>query len=171
MSTTSVRADRLSSGVRLSRKRTISSAAPRTPERLTQAVGLLGVSPDDHVLEIGCGRGVAVALVCDRLVGGSITAIDRSEKMIKAATERNTHHVAAGKAAFERVALADAKFEDRHFDKIFAVNVNVFWLAGGPEFDVLRRALSPGGRLFVIYGKAPIDRQPSVADRIEAGLI
>lgn len=48
-------------------------------ERLAWAVETMRVRPDDRVLEIGCGAGVAVGLVCERLAGGRITAIGRSD--------------------------------------------------------------------------------------------
>jgi SAM-dependent methyltransferase len=153
------------------RSRVSRNAASRTPERLIQAVDLLEVSPEDRILEIGCGRGVAVSLVCERLAGGTVTAIDRSQKMIDAAKARNAHHVASGKAVLRTAALADADFGGARFNKVFAVNVNVFWLGGAREHAVLRKVLEPGGRVFLIYDSPPVDRGTSVLDRLTAGLL
>jgi len=48
----------------------------------------------------------AISLVCERLDGGFLTAVDRSAKMIEAASRRNAEHVAAGRAEFLVAAMA-----------------------------------------------------------------
>lgn len=48
------------------------------------------------------------------------------------------------------MALADAALAQT-FDKVFAVNVNVFWLNPARELAVVRQALRPKGRLFLFY--------------------
>ncbi len=101
--------------------------AGKASERFVWAVDTLEVRPTDRLLEVGCGHGVAVALVCERLTTGTITAIDRSPKMIEMATRRNREHVDAGRAVLEAIALEDVDLGDRRFDKVFAFNVAPFW--------------------------------------------
>ena len=111
---------------------------------------MLSVEPRDRILEIGCGRGFAVELICERLADGRITGIDRSPIAITAAESRNRRFLHSGKARLLNVALAEAVFNDS-FDKVFAVNVNLFWLNPAKELAVIRQVLAPGGRLFLFY--------------------
>jgi hypothetical protein len=48
--------------------------------------------------------------------------------MIEVATRRNRATSRQGRAQLEAVALEDAAFGKRRFDKIFAFNVAPFWL-------------------------------------------
>jgi SAM-dependent methyltransferase len=125
--------------------------AIKVPERLAWAVETLEVRPAERLLEIGCGTGVAASLVCERLEGGSITAIDRSPKMIEAAAEKNRAHVESGRAVFRRAELRDADFGEGAFDRAFAFNVNVFWQQPAREIEIVRRMLAPGGTLHLFY--------------------
>jgi cyclopropane fatty-acyl-phospholipid synthase-like methyltransferase len=46
-------------------------------DRILWAVEMLAVDPSDRLLEIGCGVGSSVSFICNRLIDGTITAIDR----------------------------------------------------------------------------------------------
>ena len=115
----------------------------------------LQVGPNDRVLEVGCGHGVAATLVCERLEGGHLTAIDRSPKMIEAARRRNAPYVEAGKADFLVAALEDLDLGDRRFDKIFAVRVGLFHRDPERARRMAERWLAPGGTLLAVFDEPP----------------
>lgn len=118
--------------------------------RLAWAVDTLDPKPDDRLLEVGCGHGVAVTLVSRRLETGTIIGIDRSEKMIAAATRRNRPHVDADRAFLLCTQFPDTGLEPP-FDTVFAAHVNVFWRKPGPALAEVRRLLRPGGRLYLFW--------------------
>jgi ubiquinone/menaquinone biosynthesis C-methylase UbiE len=120
-------------------------------DRLRAIVEQLDIRPDDRVLEIGCGHGVAATYVCERLESGRLTAIDRSAKMIEAAGRRNAHHVRAGRAEFLVATLEDADLGDRRFDKIFAVRVRLFHAEPERARRLAQRWLAPGGELRAFF--------------------
>ena len=120
--------------------------------RLERLVARLALRPDDRVLEIGCGHGVAATLVCERLGGsGSYTAVDRSPKMIAAAARRNAAQVRAGRAEFLVMALEELDLGERRFDVIFAARVGLFHREPDRAETLARRWLAPGGRLVTEY--------------------
>lgn len=126
--------------------------ASKVSERFIWAVETLQIEPGARVLEVGCGHGVAVSLVGERLgPKGRITAIDRSEKMIAAARRRNRLHVESGRAVLEAVALEDMDLGGQRFDKVFAFNVAPFWLEPNEALTVVRDHLAPRGAVYVFW--------------------
>jgi cyclopropane fatty-acyl-phospholipid synthase-like methyltransferase len=145
--------------------------ADRVPERVRVAVEALAVDPGERLLEIGCGSGVAASLVCERLRGGTMLAIDRSEKQIERARRRNERHLVSGRLALAPVALADLDLGERRFDKIFAVNVNVFWTErAATEIAKVSEALASGGTLLLFYESPGAARARDAAERAAANL-
>jgi ubiquinone/menaquinone biosynthesis C-methylase UbiE len=120
-------------------------------ERLRSIVEQLEIRPDDRVLEVGCGHGVAATFVCGRLDGGHLTAVDRSTKMIEAARRRNADYVDAGKAEFLVAHLEDLDLGERRLDKIFAVRVGLFHRDPDRARALVERWLVPGGQVFAFF--------------------
>jgi ubiquinone/menaquinone biosynthesis C-methylase UbiE len=146
-------------------------ATSQDPQRLVWVRRALAVGPGDHLLEIGCGRGAAVSLICEQLIDGKITAIDRSATAIAAAERVNGQHVRSGKAVFHRAELARAELDDQRFDKVFAVNVNLFWVRRPTrELALIDRLLLPGGalHLFYGYGRPGPGRSDEIVDKLTA---
>ena len=124
-------------------------------ERLRSVVEKLNIRPNERVLEIGCGHGVAATLVCERLEEGHLTAVDRSAKMIQAATRRNAAYVKAGRVDFLVASLEDLDLGDRRFDKIFAVRVGLFHRDPERARRLVERWLAPGGEVFTFFDLPP----------------
>jgi SAM-dependent methyltransferase len=149
--------------------------AGKASERFVWAVGTLGVRPADRLLEVGCGHGVAVSLVCEALTTGRIRAIDRSPKMIEVATRRNHAHVEAGRAVLEAVPLEEADLGDERFDKVFAFNVAPFWLRPQAAFAAVLGHLAEDGAVYLFWdarhagsgGASKLAEQ--VAERVRLG--
>lgn len=127
------------------------SADRNCPVRVVWGVAQMAVHPADHLLEIGCGAGYAVALIAPTLMTGTITAIDRSPLQVQKAEQRNAAHVAAGRARFAHCSLAQAPTAlVGRFSKVFAINVNAFWTEPKANFDSLRMLLRPQGLAYLI---------------------
>jgi cyclopropane fatty-acyl-phospholipid synthase-like methyltransferase len=137
------------------------------PDRIRWAVETLGVEPGDRLLEIGGGPGFAASLVCERLDRGSLLLIDRSETAIERTRRRNAEHVASGRLALETVDVADFDPGKVRFDKVFAVNINVFWTTPATEeLARIRRALEHDGRLFLFYETPSASRARQAVGRV-----
>lgn len=140
-------------------------ATRQVPARIRWAVRILDPRPGERILEIGCGPGVAAGLVCARLDGGSLLAIDRSPVAVERTAKRHPDLIASGRLTVRESSLADLDVPDASLDKAFAVNVNLFWTRDpAPEARLLYRALRPGGVLHVLYGADG----PTTGDRVTA---
>jgi protein-L-isoaspartate O-methyltransferase len=130
--------------------------------RQAWAVDQLDVQPEDRVLELGCGHGVAVTLISERLAGGTVVGLDRSPKMTAAATRRNAKHVASGRARILTTSLQDANLGDTTFDKVLAVHYPPLQRGdAAPELPKVRGHLARQGALYVVAA-------PLTADQVQA---
>ena len=149
------------------------------PVRIAWAVDLLDLHPDHDVLEVGCGTGVALGLIAERLADGTGSAVglDRSSTAIARSTTRLAAAIDAGRVVLQQAALAQLVAPDDAFDRVLAVNVNVFWTsAADAECLRLRQVVRPGGRVVLAFDRpeqAPgsegaRDVGPDVAAKLEA---
>jgi ubiquinone/menaquinone biosynthesis C-methylase UbiE len=124
--------------------------------RLSWIVEQLDVQPRDHVLEIGCGHGIAAGLVLERLKSGCFMGLDRSASMIAASELRNQAAVQSGRAEFACSALRDANLGDQRFDRVFAARVAE--MTGPDALAVAGRLLAPGAVLLLSFD-SPDDKR------------
>ena len=110
-------------------------------QRSRWAVGLLDLQPDDRVLEVGCGPGVALAAA--RKHTPDVVGVDRSPVMVRQATRRS------GATVIESAAEDLATF-DEPFDKALAVNTVGHWPDPAAGLEAVRRVMRPGGTIAVV---------------------
>ncbi|MBH0207963.1 MAG: methyltransferase domain-containing protein [Nitrospira sp.] len=136
-------------------------------ERNRWAVSLLDLQPTDRVLEIGCGPGVAVALMTTVVTSGHVVGIDHSEEMLRQATKRNASAIGQGRVRLLLASVSDLTAGYDRYDK--CLMVNVVHCLDNPD-DMLRRVqrqMNPGGKLVVTF--QPAVQDPTGEDILKAG--
>jgi cyclopropane fatty-acyl-phospholipid synthase-like methyltransferase len=141
------------------------------PERVRRAVDVLHVQPNDRLLEIGPGPGVAAALIGERLEEGCLVAIDRSAVAVRRTLNRNGALVAAGKVEVRHSSLEDFDGSGGPFDKVFAIDVNLFWVRDATaELARIADLLAPGGTLYLFFETPSPTKGREVVDRVRRNL-
>jgi arsenite methyltransferase len=119
----------------------------------------LDLHGDEHVLDVGCGRGAVLLLAAERVPRGRAVGADiwRREDQIgnsQAAAERNaTLEGVADRVEFVHADARDLPFEPETFDAVVS-NLAIHNIAGDDGRDrALReavRVLRPGGQLRIV---------------------
>jgi SAM-dependent methyltransferase len=124
---------------------------PSNRARNARTLELLEIGPDDHVLEVGFGPGVAAGRAAAVATRGKVVGIDRSPLMVRQARRRNAPAIREGRL---ELLLGDV---DRlpplptRFDKVFAVNVYAFWSDPVAVLRGLRGVMRPGGTIALTF--------------------
>ena len=146
-------------------------AMQQIPARIKWAVDLIDVQPNDNVLEIGCGPGFAAELICQRLQTGKLFAIDRSESGVDRTKRRCRQHVEAGRLTVRQIDLATLRVPVKRLNKVFAFNVNLFWVRScADEVALLHERVVPGGSVFLFYEANRPDLVPNVVRKASTAL-
>jgi SAM-dependent methyltransferase len=114
------------------------------------AAGLLDVRPDDRVLELGCGPGVAVAALAARATRGLVVGVDHSPVVIRQASRRNRAAVRAGRVRLVCSPVENLALGEEAFDAALAVNTVGMWPEPAARLREIGRLLRPGGRIALV---------------------
>lgn len=124
---------------------------PSNRDRNHWTVNLLHIQPQDHILEIGCGPGLALEACLARVVDGLVVGLDHSQTMLEQARARNAPAVWDGRLQLRLGSLGELSHTNELFDKIFSVNVVQFLDDKATAFNALYTRLRPRGILATTY--------------------
>ena len=146
-------------------------AMQQVPPRIRWAVDLMDVQPGDNVLEIGCGPGYAAELIAQRLETGKLFAIDPSESGVDRTKQRCAQYVEAGRLTVRQIDLATLRVPVKRLNKVFAFNVNLFWVRDcADEVALLHERVLPGGSVYLYYDASRPDQVPTMVEKASAAL-
>jgi ubiquinone/menaquinone biosynthesis C-methylase UbiE len=123
-----------------------------------QIIEMLDLRPDDKVLEVGFGPGVAVELLLQCVPAGSVAGIDYSQEMVRQAAARNAAALRDRKVDLRYGSAERLPFADETFDKALAVNSMQAWPDTRAGLREIQRVLKHGGN--VVLGFTVNSGQP-----------
>jgi ubiquinone/menaquinone biosynthesis C-methylase UbiE len=119
-----------------------------TGEANAWLVDLLAAGGGDHMLDVGCGPGLAVAGAAAR--GSRAVGVDASFTMVRHARRRNGGSIRRGQVALHQADATRLPFVDASFTKVGTLNSLQFWTDPAQGLAELHRVLQPGGQVAVV---------------------
>lgn len=143
-------------------------------ERNLRTLEILGVQPEDRVLELGFGPGFALAHAAQLASRGHVLGVDHSEVMLAQASRRNAASITRGLMELRLASAEELELAPASVDKVYAVNVLMFWRDPVAVLRRVRGLLRPGGRLAITHqprnpGASSADTERA-AERIAAAM-
>jgi ubiquinone/menaquinone biosynthesis C-methylase UbiE len=128
--------------------------AHRNREMNRWLVGLLEVREGESVLDVGCGPGVGIELLCTVTPAVRVVGVDPSDEMIAQAQARNQVRVRSGVVEIRAAPAHQLPFPDMTFDAVMSINSLQVWPDPHAGLREIRRALKPGGRIALGFTSA-----------------
>jgi SAM-dependent methyltransferase len=125
----------------------VMSHRPSNRARNRWTVELIAPHEDARVLEIGCGPGLALSEMCERMTRGLIVGLDHSALMLKQAAKRNRGAIGKGLLRLQLGDLAALSLLGGDFDVVCSVNVAMFWKDRRAALHAIRMVMRRGGLL------------------------
>lgn len=123
----------------------VMSHRPSNRARNRWTIELIAPRLDAKVLEIGCGPGLALHAMCERVPRGQIVGLDHSALMLKQAAKRNRDAIENGLLRLQLGDLDTLSSLSGDFDVIYSVNVAMFWKDRRAAVHAISTVIRPGG--------------------------
>lgn len=107
----------------------------------------LNLSPDDIVLDIGCGGGMNINRMAQ--TAKKVYGVDYSIESVNLSKEVNEEYIKEGKVEIYEGNVLKLPFEDNSFDVVTAFETVYFWPDIMKSFGEVKRVLKPGGMFLI----------------------
>lgn len=136
-------------------------------QRNEWAISLLNLQPDDRILEIGFGPGVAIQKMSRIVTQGLVVGVEHSEVMLEQAAKRNQKAIAAGRVGLILASISALPTFDTPFNNVLDINGFQFWKDKEAALRRLKELMYPGGTIALAH--QPRNKKATENDATEAG--
>ena len=133
-------------------------------QRNLWTVDLLQLKPDDRIIEIGCGPGLALEACLAQAAAGEGVGLDHSRTMLDQARVRNAGASSDGRLQLRLESLDELPPGLGPFDKLYSANVVQFLPDRAAAFRKIHALLKPNGIAATTY--MPRSKNPSRAEAL-----
>lgn len=114
------------------------------------------ITPEAHVLDVGCGNGLTTREAARRATAGSVTGVDLSTRMLDLARRRAADE-GLGNVRFLRADAQVADLGEARYDRVISRNGVMFFGDPVAAFTNLARAMRPDGRMVLMVWQSMAD--------------
>ena len=132
-------------------------AVETSPEN-EQALQLLGLRSNSHVLDVGCGYGRTLARAAALVPDGFVAGVDVSAAMVRMASRHNRELIKDGRGEITCTDSTHLPYPDRRFDSVLSVHTLYFWSNPDAHLREIHRIMKDRAR-FVLGCRSAADTQ------------
>lgn len=109
----------------------------------------LKLTPDDKVLDCGCGGGANIKRMLKKCPHGIVKGIDYSTVSVEKSKKVNKSAITKGRCTVLCASVSELPFESEQFDVVTAFETIYFWPDLSQCFREVWRVLKPGGTFLI----------------------
>lgn len=109
----------------------------------------LKLTPDDKVLDCGCGGGANIKRMLKKCPHGIVKGIDYSTVSVEKSKKVNKSAITKGRCTVLFASVSELPFESEQFDVVTAFETIYFWPDLSQCFREVWRVLKPGGTFLI----------------------
>lgn len=120
-----------------------------------------------RVLDVGCGGGLTVSRIAERIGNGKVYGIDYSALCIKHSKAQNRKNILCNKVKIVLASVSSLPFEDCSFDVVIAVETYYFWPDKLNDLKEIYRVLKQNGRIMLVFEMLKTPEEPDKWKAVE----